>query len=170
MNLTDLANKYQTDKGTTHSRGELGPQGYTEFYEELLGPWKARHFRMLEIGVAQGGSLRMWRDFFLFADIFGLDQSKASVPGCTVVTGQQQDPAVLAVLPPFDLVVDDGGHRFSEHKASFEGLFPKMPSGGLYIIEDLHAPFNNGESREYFKNLPNADLECEGRVVVIRKD
>jgi hypothetical protein len=159
VTLTDLANKYQTDKGTTHSRGELGPQGYTEFYEELL-----------EIGVAQGGSLRMWRDFFLFADIFGLDQSKASVPGCTVVTGQQQDPAVLATLPPFDLVIDDGGHRFFEHKASFEGLFPKMPSGGLYIIEDLHAPFNNGESREYFKNLPNADLECEGRVVVIRKD
>jgi len=170
MNLTDLANKYQTDKGTTHSRGELGPQGYTPFYDLLLQGWARTKFRMLEIGVAQGGSLRMWRDFFPLAEIFGLDQEKASVPGCTVVTGQQQDPAVLAVLPPFDLVVDDGGHRFEEHKASFDGIFPKMPSGGLYIIEDLHAPFNRGESREYFKNLPNASLECEGRIVVIRKD
>ena len=167
--LTSLANKYRTDKGTTHSRGALGPQGYTEFYEPLLEPFRLRPIRFLEIGVAQGASLRMWRDWFPFADIFGLDSAPEQVPGCTVVQGEQQDSKLLVALGAFDLVLDDASHEFAKTVASFEGLFPSMPIGGLYIVEDLHAPFDHGHTREFFRNHYDATLECDERIAVIRR-
>ncbi|HWW60587.1 MAG TPA: glycoside hydrolase family 99-like domain-containing protein, partial [Thermoanaerobaculia bacterium] len=35
-----------------------------------------------------------------------------------------------------DLVIDDGSHLYQPTKASFETLFPLLPPGGMYIIED----------------------------------
>jgi hypothetical protein len=37
---------------------------------------------------------------------------------------------------PLDLVIDDASHLYGPTKASFEALFPKLRTGGLYIIED----------------------------------
>ena len=35
-----------------------------------------------------------------------------------------------------DLVVDDCSHRYSETRASFNELFPRLRPGGLFLIED----------------------------------
>ena len=35
-----------------------------------------------------------------------------------------------------DLVIDDASHLYGPTRASFEALFPLMPEGGIYIIED----------------------------------
>lgn len=35
-----------------------------------------------------------------------------------------------------DLVIDDASHRYAETRASFEALFPLLRPGGLFVIED----------------------------------
>ena len=44
------------DKGSNHS--------YIEIYERLLSPYRDTNCKVLEIGVAQGYSLRMWNQYF----------------------------------------------------------------------------------------------------------
>lgn len=39
-----------------------------------------------------------------------------------------------------DLVIDDASHDYTATKASFEILFPFLPPGGLYVIEDWSWP------------------------------
>lgn len=56
-------------------------------------------------------------------------------------TDQADRGAVLAALATAgidrpDLVIDDASHRYAETLSSFETLFPRVRSGGRYIIED----------------------------------
>lgn len=41
----------------------------------------------------------------------------------------------------FDIIIDDGSHVSSDIIRTFALYFPKLKSGGTYIIEDLHASY-----------------------------
>jgi len=109
-----------------------------------------RPLRLLEIGVAQGGSLQLWRKFFgSDAAIWGIDKN----PACALAAGNhaevrigsQADPGflrdVVAEMGGVDVVLDDGSHRASHQRASFKVLFPMLSDGGLYGVEDLHTSY-----------------------------
>src|SRR5262249_14428941 len=53
----------------------------------------------------------------------------------------QADPRLRALVEAelgggVDLVIDDASHLYHASKTSFEALFPLLPSGGVYILED----------------------------------
>ncbi len=62
--LTRIGRRYGTDK-VEH--------GFCAFYDEHLDASRGRVRKVLEIGVFQGASLQMWRDYFPRATIHGLD-------------------------------------------------------------------------------------------------
>ena len=103
--------------------------------------------RLLEIGVQYGGSLRIWHDMFPEAEIVGVDID----PGCkrharpqdniSIQIGDQMDLKFLDSLGEFDVILDDGGHTMDQQQTSFRVLFPKMPKGSIYIIEDTHTSY-----------------------------
>jgi len=116
-------------------------------------PYYWAHFRdirhqvrsVLEIGLETDRSLRMWEEFFPNAEIIGVDID----PKCRafegarrrVLTGHQGDHAFLKSLVdsttyPIDVVIDDGSHLVKHQIASFNYLFPRMSSHGIYVIED----------------------------------
>ncbi len=108
---------------------------------------------ILELGVSQGGSLQLWRNFFgPDALIVGVDIDPACAdrcdPGSFVVVGSQDDPRVLSTAIEklngiVDLVIDDGSH-FNEHQiASFEYLYPRLSPHGLYVCEDIHCCYSS---------------------------
>jgi len=41
------------------------------------------------------------------------------------------------MLPDLDIIIDDASHASHHQQNAFLTLFPKLRSGGLYIIEDL---------------------------------
>ena len=67
--LTLLANKYKSDKGIEHGSAH----GFTELYDEYFFNIKNKKINILEIGVQDGSSLKMWFDYFPNAKIYGLD-------------------------------------------------------------------------------------------------
>jgi hypothetical protein len=124
---------------------------YTRVYDRYLKSWRRDRFSMLEIGVWRGASLRMWASYFSHAKVAGLDIDPAAAVAAsefTVYTGSQDDPEVLdrvlAELPDLRLVVDDGSHINELTVASFEHLFPQLPSGALYMIEDMGVSYEDG--------------------------
>lgn len=168
--LNDLGVKHTTDKSTiTHH--------YLDTYEHYLRDWREKEFIMWEIGVAGGASLRMWREYFPKASVIGIDIN----PDCTqhgdVFIGNQTDPAFLDNLIASQglpsIIVSDGSHVGDEEVFSFKHLFPKLPSGGMYFLEDCATfyiehyagpPEANGRSRafNFFSGLMY-DIDVAGR-------
>jgi hypothetical protein len=148
--LSLLALAYRSDKFVYHL--------YTPEYDRLFAPLRGRAIRLLEIGVGgyedplQGGaSLRMWADYFPNGRIVGLDLHPKSLdlPDHAVVRqGSQTDPEVLDRLwqedGPFDIVIDDGSHAVDHVLATFRHLYPRLPDGGLYVVEDTQTAFMPG--------------------------
>ena len=145
--LTEIAQRTGTDKWGVHY--------YTPHYERHLAHLRDRAFTLLEIGVGGyartgegGGSLRMWRRYFPQAQIVGLDIEDKSFldrPRMTTVRGDQTDPATLeSVLERFGpplVVIDDGSHRPEDIVATFGILFPRLPDGAIYAIEDTQTSY-----------------------------
>lgn len=141
LSLERLGAYHGTDK-VAHARIDPG-LSYGRIYEHYLAGWRNDRFSLLEIGVYRGSSLRMWRAYFRRARIAGLDisaEAAARAQGFEVFVGSQADPELLeralAALPDLRLVIDDGSHVNELTIASFEFLFPRLPSGAIYVIED----------------------------------
>lgn len=145
-NLTELAQLFKTDKWGRHR--------YTVHYERHLKFLKRRSFALLEIGIGgyarerQGGaSLRMWKAYFPAAQIVGLDiEDKSFVDEDRITTyqGSQADPAVLDEILaryPVRVVIDDGSHRSEHIIATFHHVFPLLPPGAVYAIEDCETSY-----------------------------
>jgi hypothetical protein len=140
--LTKLGHVFGTDKvDESHTRNGLA---YTDVYARYLGPWRRRSFTLLELGVWRGDSLRMWNAYLPRAKVIGLDLERdaaARAAEFAVTVGSQADPdvleGILARHPDIRVVVDDASHITSLTLASFRFLFPRLPRGALYIIEDV---------------------------------
>lgn len=139
--LSVLGVKYGTDK--------VG-HGYLPIYEEHLSRIRVVAKNVVEIGIAQGASLKMWRDYFPNAIIHGIDLYDKSIynePRIKTYKGDQGDIRFLHdfayPITPIDLIVDDGSHKCDDQFISFNVLFKSLKSGGYYIIEDLHTAYYN---------------------------
>jgi hypothetical protein len=152
LTLTELANRYRSDKGT-----EFGQMhGYTELYERLFEPMRQERFRLLEIGLrwdpyysevdhSSSPSLQMWLDYFPNAEICGFDINDFTGmrhKRLRIFQGDQGNPddlrRMMLDLDGIDVVIDDGNHDSFHQQTSFRYLFPHLRRDGMYIIEDLH--------------------------------
>jgi len=145
---------------------------YLDIYDKLLRDWQRRDVSFLEIGVYKGGSIRMWRDFWgpkstvTFLDI---DPACAALQldGTKVEIGDQTDTAFLKRIAetygPFDMIVDDGGHKMDHQNVSFRELWPHLKDRGLYIVEDTHTSYWPGFGGGY--KAPQSFIEkCKNLV------
>lgn len=123
---------------------------YLPIYDAVLTPFVGRPCTLLEIGVAGGGSLQLWREFLgPQCRILGVDIEPGALslagPGVDIMIGDQGDPAFLDDVAQrvgaIDIVVDDGSHQVAHQILAFELLFPRMKPGGVYICEDLHTSY-----------------------------
>jgi len=162
--LTELANLYGTDKGTTGPSSRWGGHNYTDVYEAYLGSCRNSPVSLLEIGLGVtgdrwdspivhgrnkgGASLKMWHDYFPEGKIYGIDINECSYLDNnrirTFVADQGRVNDLEAFVKAaegtdFDIIIDDGSHRPDHQQVSFSYFFKKLKSGGLYFIEDLLA-------------------------------
>ena len=148
--LTDLADKYKTDKG---SRGHH----YTEVYEYFFYPLKDKARKICEIGVASGASLKMFRRYFPKAVVYGIDIEDTSHLNCKTVKTFIADQANRKQLKDFintyegnfDIILDDGGHSMEQQQVSFGYLFKYLKARGYYIIEDVHTSLTSFYGASY---------------------
>lgn len=141
MNLSDIIDNAHTDKNTVHS--------YLPTYQELFSKKRENAKNILEIGIFNGGSIKLWHDFFINATIYGLDNEYC--PNA-INEIRNNDRIKLHTLidaydttffnsqishQKFDVIIDDGPHTL-ESMIQFITLYSQvLADDGILIIEDV---------------------------------
>jgi len=165
--LNDIGLRLNADKSSRF-------HNYLDFYESVL-PDCTFKGRLLEIGIMDGLSMRMWQEYYPNAEIIGLDIRDMSHlyndPWCVprsvkMLNVDGTDPEQLKALGMFDIIVDDGSHYMSHQQQSFKHLYyNQLNKDGVYILEDLwtsHIRFYKDAkitTLEYLKKLQKSGLE-----------
>ncbi len=147
---------------------------YFDIYDFWFSKYKNKPITILEIGVYQGGSLNMWRDYFgEKAQIYAIDINpsckKFETENTKIFIGSQEDRTFLqkvrSQIPKPDIIIDDGGHSMNQQIVSFEELYGHVKKDGIYLCEDLHTSYwqiygggykKSGSFIEYSKNFIDA--------------
>jgi len=128
------------DKGTTHNYIQ-------EYYSRAFEPYRNTNNGVLEIGIYHGHSINMWRKYFESAKIYGIDivNRNSDCPNCELIYADATLPESFSSISNLDVIIEDGSH-YPEHMIkSFNILFPKLNTGGIYVIEDVNvSQFDSG--------------------------
>jgi hypothetical protein len=152
MTLHEIGLKYGTDKSTNHN--------FTPAYDAHLSPLRNQNIKLLEIGISEGPSLKMWEEYFQNGQIVGVDILERSYMNTkrthTMVINQEKSDELLSIPGEFDIIIDDGGHTMYQQQLTLKVLFdPKLKYGGTYILEDLHTSKDHYYSSHGSNSLNN---------------
>jgi hypothetical protein len=145
MSLEEIVDNSKTDKNTTHS--------YLPLYQKLLISKKETAKHVLEIGICNGGSIKLWSDFFTNATIYGLDimnindvceeiKNKDKIILHTSKNAYNEDFFIANFLYKnikCDFMLDDGPHSLESMKMFIKLYSQIMTDDGILIIEDVQS-------------------------------
>jgi hypothetical protein len=178
--LSALCEKYGSDKGGTGGATGQFPwpiHTYADYLARLFDHCRRHVRRVFECGLGTtnpdiassmggqgrpGASLRVWRDYFEHADIYGADIDRSilftedRIRTCYLDQTSQESIASMwreIGVADFDLMIDDGLHTYAAGVSLFEGSIAKLAPDGLYVIEDMF-PGDVLQFLEYFKDQP----------------
>jgi cephalosporin hydroxylase len=163
MKLQSLGLIHNTDKAGIHT---FNGRTFLDNYETYFSSLEKKEITFLELGILNGGSLKVWENYFTNGQIIGLDIDPAKKQYETnkikIYTGSQNDINLIEQIKTdyplgFDVVLDDASHVNDLTISSFELLFPYVKPGGLYIIEDTHCTYDRARLEWPGMRLNNPD-------------
>lgn len=202
--LSRLCAKYGSDKGYV-SFDEITPyfwkpRNYANYYFEMFDHCKKDFKLVFECGIGTnnenlrsnmtrggkpGASLRVWRDFFLNAEIFGADIDKdilfESEKIKTFEVDQTDKYSIKSMWEKidrnnFDLIIDDGLHDYIGGVTFFKNSFSYLREGGVYIIEDVSNKYLNLITEELKDFMPKViiletslNIRTDNNLIIFRK-
>ena len=175
--LHPVSEIYKTDKGKS---------GFSYIYEELFREQKEEIESLLEIGVNNGGSVKLFRDYFQNAIVYGIDVNSKALRAASerikISIVDQSDKLALEEFAKgkcFNILIDDGSHVVSHQILSFKTLWPYISKGGYYIIEDTETSYWKDSKHgyvdqdlttiEFFKSMID-ELNFHGKKNVAKID
>lgn len=135
-NLNDYTHSFGTDKDTLHD--------YIDgFYEDVLLPFKERAIDVLEIGIYLGASMKLWREYFSNAKIYGIDTEDRRLEKFKNLKNVEylfedaySDNLSINDLK-FDVIIDDGPHTLESQIKFIQKYHSKLKKDSIMIIEDI---------------------------------
>jgi hypothetical protein len=143
----EIGLKYGCDKVTRHK--------YHEVYPNIFEKYQTKNINLFEIGVDEGKSLKVWKEYYPNCNVFGLDiQSEVVNDEVTIIRGDQSNMSdlisVVNQIPKCDIIIDDGSHIPDHQLKSFYYLFENLLNdGGTYVIEDVECSYWNPQDQIY---------------------
>ena len=162
--LHKLCEKYGTDKGGNpflQKPYAHRTHNYADYYEMIFQTRRIRKMNVLECGIGTnnlavesnmglnglpGASLRVWRDYFVNSEIYGIDIDPDILIFEDRITSFQVDQTCKESIDKFlssnkdlyfDIIIDDGLHTFEANESLFKSTFPRLTGTGIYVIEDV---------------------------------
>ena len=181
--LSKLCEKYGSDKGFVNQSLDKPynwtPHSYTSYYHSIFNLNRENIQFVFECGLgtnnpniksnmtkngSPGASLRVWRDYFFNAKIYGGDIDKDILFQedriKTYFVDQLNSNSIKSMWEKidtkfFDIIIDDGLHEPKANLNFFYNSYAKLKKNGVYIIEDV----SNEHINNLFTELKNYDLE-----------
>lgn len=158
-----------TDKGTTHD--------YISSYYNYEFTDREAPINLVEIGIGDGYSLVLWREWFKNAEItaieknpYGYNHKKPfQIRGATSIFQDAYEQSTVDLFPDnsIDYLIDDGPHTLFSQCYVIENWLPKIKVGGKIVIEDVQ----EYEYFEHFKNLiEDNELNVSMKIFDFRKN
>ena len=161
--LNTLCKKFGCDKGLfdgSHRYFSWAPHSYTDLYYFLFLNQRKSIKKVFELGIGTnkvfndklrrkslpGASLRVWKEFFFNAKIYGADIDENTLFQenriKTYIVNQFSQKSIKGMwqkinLKDFDLIIDDGCHQFEGTINFFSNSIKFLSKSGFYIIEDI---------------------------------
>jgi hypothetical protein len=167
--LTELAIKYGTDKWGKHN--------YTPYYHELFKDRRETVKKVLEIGAAEGAGLRMFRDYFPNAMVYGAEIDKKRIfkeDRIEVIECDQSKVEDLAKLLEktgfdIDIMIDDGSHKPKDQVLTALTVLPLIKKEAIYVIEDVADPSIIEYFEDYACEIVKLSKRYDDRLLIIRQ-
>ena len=200
--LNQLCKTYGCDKGIFKNSKKFFswfPHNYTDIYDDLFFDKKNSIKKIFELGIGTnkvfnkrlerealpGASLRVWRDYFPKAKIFGGDIDTDTMFNenriKTFIVDQTKVSSIKKMWSKlnqknFDIIIDDGLHNFEAAKTFFEASFDKLSLNGYYFIEDIFYKdkekylnyFSKKKLRIFFFEIQNHVFQVDNNILMIR--
>jgi demethylmacrocin O-methyltransferase len=142
-----ISDYYNCDKTSTHT--------YHNVYSKIFEGIRDEVFSLLEIGIHEGASLNVWRDYLKNANIYGLDINREfSHDRGHIFKGDQNNlfdlEKITSEIKSCKVIIDDASHNPQHQIKTFNYLFENLlENGGYYIIEDVETSYWNPTSKLY---------------------
>lgn len=136
-----INSKLHSSKGNT----------FFPIYEELFSSYRDKDIIFVEIGVREGGSLFMWKDYFgKKAKIIGIDfypeVKKLEKYGFNIFIGDQSSEtfwkSFFSQVGKIDILLDDGGHTNENQILTINHAIHNIKDGGLLVTEDTLSSYS----------------------------
>ena len=164
--LSELCEKYGSDKGFINfdiynKPYKWHPHTYSTYYHSIFNLSRESIKNVFECGLGTnnpnvksnmtkngipGASLRVWRDYFCNAHIFGGDIDKKILfeeeKIKTFYVDQLNTNSIKSMwetikVENFDIIIDDGLHESEANYNFFKNSFHKLKKNGIFVIEDV---------------------------------
>jgi len=162
--VRELCDRYGSDKGGVRDSGNpypWPPHTYADLYSRLFSHCRLKVRKVFECGLGTnnpdlassmgilgkpGASLRVWRDYFPNAMVYGADIDREILFEEERIRTHyidQLDPRAIAAFwksvgeKDFDFMVDDGLHTFEAGTCLFQHSIDMLAADGIYVIEDV---------------------------------
>jgi len=119
---------------------------YFDIYHRHFKKFCNTEAHIVELGVAQGGSLEMWKYYFgSKSKIYGIDFN----PYCKQLEDEQTQILIgniddeefrrdiVKKIPQIDIFIDDGSHHVDQQINTLKSILPYIRKGGVYLCEDI---------------------------------
>lgn len=185
--LSELCEKYGSDKGFVNLDIDQKPYNwhphtYATYYHSIFNLSRENINNVFECGLGTnnpnlksnmtkngipGASLRVWRDYFFNAKIYGGDIDKEILFEehriKTFYVDQLDSNSIKSMwenieVKEFDIIIDDGLHEPEANYNFFINSFHKLKKNGIFVIEDV--------PNIYLTHLQNKLKDCDIDIVV----
>ena len=157
---------------------------YFQVYEKIFSHYRNKKIKFVEIGVANGGSLFMWKKYFgKKAKIIGIDLNpkakKLKKNGFKIYIGNQSDKKFWKNFykkeGKVDLILDDGGHKNLQQISTVHHSLPYIKDGGKIVVEDtgtsyVKKEFNNPSKYSFINYAKNVIDAIHRRSPLLKKE
>ncbi len=139
--LCDIGNKYDVYKSTQRA--------HTLFYDGIFRKNRNTKLNIAKLGILNGGSLLMWKEYFINSQIYGFEcnegrsdkqnvnNDRISILNIDITNKDNITKSFSELNVLFDIIIDDTTQHFEDQVKIIENIYQYLKPGGVLIIEDI---------------------------------
>jgi SAM-dependent methyltransferase len=164
-----IGSKYDTDKSCLRKNvtNERHCHPYTVFYNSFFKKQRCEKLKIAEIGILDGASLLMWREYFNNSEIFGFEynndlinkfkhkfnNSNITLSNINVNSESNIYNSFKNINQQYDIIIDDSTHQFEDQIRVIKNVHSFLKPGGVLIIEDIFKKYNENSYIEQLTDV-----------------